>query len=82
MTDTSLMGGHGFADGGWGGGTESVTVPVTVTVDRGGLFGGNIVLGLLLILVWPIIVLFRHLSFEKRRKAVLSSGSDDDDDDD
>ena len=35
-------------------------------------------LGLLAILVWPIIVLFRHLSFEKRRKAVLSSGDDDD----
>lgn len=82
VTDTSLMGGHGFADGGWGGGNSGgVTVPVTVTVDRGGLFGGNIVLGLLLILAWPIIVLFRHLSFEKRRKAVLSSGDDDDDDD-
>ncbi|QDZ08278.1 DUF4178 domain-containing protein [Sphingomonas panacisoli] len=83
VTDTSLMGGHGFADGGWGSSsTGGVTVPVTVTVDRGGLFGGNVVLGLLLILIWPIIVLFRHLGFEKRRKAVLSSGSDDDDDDD
>jgi len=81
VSDTSLMGGHGFADGGWGASpTGGVTVPVTVTVDRGGLFGGNIILGLLLILIWPIIVLFRHLGFEKRRKAVLSSGGDDDDD--
>jgi len=78
-TDASLMGGHGFADGGWGGtGAGGVTVPVTVTVDRGGIFGGNIVLGLIVILIWPIIVLFRHLGFEKRRKAVLSSGDDDD----
>ena len=82
VTGTSMMGGQGFADGGWGSNPSGgVTVPVTVTVDRGGIFGGNILLGLLAILVWPIIVLFRHLSFEKRRKAVLSSGSDDDDDD-
>jgi len=81
VTDTSLMGGHGFADGGWGGSsTEGATVPVTVTVDRGGVFGGNILLGFLVILIWPIIVLFRHLGFEKRRKAVLSSGGSDDDD--
>ncbi len=56
------------------------TVPVTVTVKRGGIFGGNIILGLLVILIWPIIVMFKHLGFEKRRKAVLSSGSDDSDD--
>jgi hypothetical protein len=80
VPDASLMGGHGFADGGWGSGTGGVTVPVTVTVDRGGLFGGNILLGLLVILIWPIIVVFRHLGFEKRRRAPITGGSDDDDD--
>jgi len=54
-----------------------VFVPVTINVDRGGVFGGNVILGLILILIWPGFVLWRHLSFEKRR-----SGSDDDDDGD
>ncbi len=55
-------------------------VPVNISVRRGGVFGGNILLGLLAILVWPVIVLFKHLGFEKRRKAVLSSGGDSSDD--
>ena len=71
---TDFFGGHGFADGG-----GQPSVPVTVTVDRGGLFGGNILLGLLLILAWPVIVLFRHLGFERRRKAPVTGGGDDDD---
>jgi len=63
----------------FGGGGGQQSVPVTVTVDRGGIFGGNILLGLLVILAWPVIVLFQHLGFEKRRKAPIT-GSDDDDD--
>ena len=54
-----------------------VPIPVTINVDRGGVFGGNIILGLILILIWPAITAWRHFSFEKRR-----SGSDADDDDD
>jgi hypothetical protein len=54
-----------------------VQIPVTINVDRGGMFGGNIILGLILILIWPGIVFWRHYSFEKRR-----AGADDDDDGD
>lgn len=61
-------------------GSGGSTVPVTVTVDRGGVFGGNILLGLGLILAWPLIVLFQHLGFEKRRRAPIAGGDDDDDD--
>jgi hypothetical protein len=54
-----------------------VLVPVTINVDRGGVFGGNVVFALILILIWPGIVLWRHFAFEKRR-----NGFDDDDGDD
>lgn len=56
------------------------SVPVTVTVKQGGASGGNILLGLLLILIWPVIATFKHWSFETRRKAPISGGGDDSDD--
>lgn len=56
-----------------------VPIPVTINVDRGGVFGGNIILGLILILIWPAFVAWRHYSFEKRRSGF--AGDDDDDDD-
>jgi len=70
--------------GGWNSGPPpSQSIPVTVTIKRGGIFGGNILLGFLLIGVWPLIVLFKHFGFEKRRMAPVSGsgggGSDDDD---
>lgn len=56
-----------------------VPIPVTIKVDRGGVFGGNIILGLILIMIWPAITAWRHFSFEKRRTG--SDAGDDDDDD-
>ena len=62
-TSSSL---HGIFDDGSGNSSSAApswastagpSVPVTVTVKRGGIFGGNILLGLLLILVWPVIYL-------------------------
>lgn len=47
-------------------------VPVTVTVSRGGSFGGNILLALVLLWIWPLVVMLRHAGFEARRKASLS----------
>ena len=41
-------------------------------VTRGGIFGGNLILCLVLIALWPGILLLLHLSFENRRKAALS----------
>jgi hypothetical protein len=57
------------------------TIPVTVTIKRGGVFGGNLLLAFLLIAAWPLIVLFKQFGFEKRRMAPVSGsgGSDDDD---
>jgi hypothetical protein len=52
-------------------------IPVTIAVDRGGTFGGNVLLALVLILIWPGLAFWRHYSFEKRR-----NGSSDDDGDD
>jgi hypothetical protein len=54
------------------------TIPVKISVRRGGIDGGNVVLGLLLILAWPLIVVFLHLGFEKRRKAPITGSGDDD----
>lgn len=83
--DTSSI--SGFAN--WGsnsnGNAASVggeTLPVTVTIKSGGVFGGNILLAFLLIAIWPLIVLFKQIGFEKRRMAPVSgSGGGDDDDD-
>jgi hypothetical protein len=73
----------GFAGGSMFGQDGGQTIPVTVTIKRGGVFGGNILLALLLIAIWPLIVLFKNFAFEKRRMAPVSgSGGDDDDDDD
>ena len=69
---------------GWSSASQfSQSIPVTVTIKRGGIFGGNIVLAFLLIAVWPLIVLFKHIGFEKRRMAPVSGsgGSSDDNDD-
>ena len=41
-------------------------------VTRGGIFGGNLILCLVLIALWPGILLLLHLSFENRRKAAVS----------
>jgi ribosomal protein S27E len=54
----------------------SVTIPVAVSVKSGGVFGGNILLGLFAIFLWPIIVMFRHFSFEKRRKAPVTESDE------
>ena len=57
--------------------SNPVPIPVTINVDRGGMFGGNVLLGLILIAIWPGFVFWRHYSFEKSR-----AGGDDDDGDD
>jgi len=54
----------------------AATAPVTITVKRGGAFGGVSFLAFLMIVAWPVIVLFKHFGFEKRRKAP-SYASDD-----
>ncbi|MES1975667.1 MAG: DUF4178 domain-containing protein [Pseudomonadota bacterium] len=54
----------------------SPPIPVTITVDRGGMFAGNVILGLILLLIWPAILLFLHFGFEQRR---LSPVTEDDD---
>lgn len=71
----------GFAGGSMFGQDSGQTIPVTVTIKRGGVFGGNLLLAFLLIGAWPLIVLFKHFGFEKRRMAPVSGsgGSDDDD---
>ncbi|HEU0044808.1 DUF4178 domain-containing protein [Sphingomonas sp.] len=57
------------------------TVPVSVTVDRGGGFAGPFFLAVLLIGIWPLIALMRHAGFETRRLAPVTVSSDDDEDD-
>jgi hypothetical protein len=71
----------GFAGGSMFGQDGGQTIPVTVTIKRGGVFVGNILLAFLLIAIWPLIVLFKQFGFEKRRMAPVSGsgGSDDDD---
>ena len=67
---------------GWGSASAASggeTIPVTVTVKRGGSFGGMNFLAFLMIAAWPVIVLFKHFGFEKRRKAPVSGSSVDDD---
>ncbi|WP_425229563.1 DUF4178 domain-containing protein [Sphingomonas sp.] len=60
------------------------SVPVSVTVDRGGGFAGPFFLAVLAIVIWPLIAWGRHKGFEKRRMAPVTGGGDDssgDDDD-
>ncbi|QNQ09831.1 DUF4178 domain-containing protein [Sphingomonas alpina] len=52
-------------------------VPVRITVERGGVFGGNIVLAMILLLLWPAFVAFRHWDFERRRMAPVAVSEDD-----
>lgn len=54
----------------------AATAPVTITVKRGGTFGGVTFLAFLMIAAWPLIVLFKHFGFEKRRKAPGYSSDD------
>jgi len=51
---------------------EPAAVPVTVSVSRGGSFGGNLLVALLLVWVWPLVAMMRHAGFETRRKAPIS----------
>jgi hypothetical protein len=52
------------------------TVPVALSVARGGFMGGNVLLGLVLIMLWPGYLLYQHVKFEARR-AGFTSGDDD-----
>jgi hypothetical protein len=52
-------------------------IPVTITVDRGGGFGGNLILELILLAIWPGFAFWRHYSFEKRRTGALDADGDD-----
>ena len=54
------------------------TVPVAISVDRGGGFAGPFFLALIAIGLWPLIAWSRHRAFEKRRLG--QAGGDDDDD--
>jgi hypothetical protein len=55
---------------------EPAPVDVAITVSRGGVFGGNLVLCLILITLWPVILVLLHLSFENRRKASIAESED------
>jgi hypothetical protein len=57
------------ASGATNGGAADATQPVTLTVKRGGAFGGVTFLAFLMITAWPVILVFKHFGFEKRRKA-------------
>lgn len=50
----------------------SFDIPVEITVDRGGIFAGNVILGLFLILLWPVALVVLHLHFEQRRMAPVA----------
>ena len=58
------------------------TVPVAITVDRGGGFAGPFFLAILAIGIWPLIAWGRHRGFEKRRLAPVTGGGSSSDDDD
>lgn len=55
---------------------EPEPLDVGIVVSRGGVFGGNLILCLLLIAAWPVILVLLHLSFESRRKACISGTED------
>lgn len=68
---------------GWGSASATSggeAIPVTVTIKRGGAFASVGFLAFLMIAAWPLVVLFKHFGFEKRRKAPVSGsgGSSDD----
>ncbi|MDB5708303.1 MAG: hypothetical protein JWL96_373 [Sphingomonas bacterium] len=46
-------------------------VNIGFAVSHGGVFGGNLILCLLLIAAWPAVIALLHLQFESRRKAYL-----------
>lgn len=56
----------------------AATLPVTITVDRGGGFFGLFLLALIAIGIWPAIVWFNHAHWESRRTAPLRSADGDD----
>ncbi|QNA83556.1 DUF4178 domain-containing protein [Sphingomonas sp. So64.6b] len=56
---------------------QSETIPVRITVERGGVFGGNVALALFLLLIWPVIATFKHWNFERRRMAPVTGSEDD-----
>lgn len=55
------------------------TVPVTITVERGGGTGGLLFLFLLLIAAWPGMLWLMHVSYEKRRRGWAAADDEDDD---
>jgi len=55
---------------------ETTMVPVGIEVARGGMFAGNVLLGLILLAIWPVMLVFLHYGFEQRR---LSPVAEDDD---
>ena len=57
------------AQGATSGSAGDATQPVTLTIKRGGAFGSVTFLAFLMITAWPVILVFKHLGFEKRRKA-------------
>lgn len=58
------------------------TVPVTITVDRGGGFAGPFWLAIVALSIWPLIAWAKHKTFESRRLGLAGSGDDSDWDDD
>lgn len=56
------------------------SIPVDIMVARGGMFGGNILLAMILISIWPVILLLKHMAFEKRRNNPVDDSDDDEDD--
>lgn len=56
------------------------TIPVTITIDRGGGFAGPFFLALLAIAIWPLIAWLRHKAWQTRRLAPVTVADDDEDD--
>ena len=54
------------------GSSDTVTIPLTITISRGGIFMGNLVLALVALLCWPVIIVLLHGGFEKRRRAPVT----------
>lgn len=50
----------------------SPSIPVIVTISRGGGWVGNLFLALLLLWIWPVVQWARHAGFEKRRRASVA----------
>jgi hypothetical protein len=56
---------------------QSDTVPVSIEVRRGGIFFGNLLLALIMLLIWPAAIIFLHFGFEARRMAPVATSGDD-----